>query len=154
MTALFVLIALAVGLAVGVFMTKRNLVPQLAQARAQHEEMNAKWLELVLMLDESNQLPEGAAAKLRQLVEPPAEAQPELTRRPGRSADRRLAEIARIKAGLPSLDSLEDMRSEDVRLVLIARIKAKRPMLHSLKGLKSEDRRLIEVTCAKRGVKL
>ena len=162
MTLAFVLIALTLGLAAGVHQTYRRLAPQLNQLKQENqmlrtaaEDADAKWLELVSLLDDNGQLPEGAVDKILQREEAmSAKAQPELTEQFGSSSDRCSVELARIEAGQPSRDSLRRMSSSDICTVLLARIEAGRPLQHSLEGMSSSDRTTVQVACAEAGIEL
>lgn len=161
-TTTIALIALVVGLVAGALLIIRKLAPQLEQLKQQlqvqrtaAEEAEAKWLELVSLLDENGQLPEGAAAKILERYEPaPAPTSSQLTKRPGNSSHRCSAELARIKAGQPSLDSLKGMNSSHICSVLLARIEAGQALQHSLKGLNSSHRTSVELACANAGIAL
>lgn len=155
-------IMLVLGLAAGAFATYRYFAPKLVLLKKQFQaqctaaqESEAKWLELISMLDDNGQLPEGAADKILQREEAmSAKAQPELTEQPGSSSDRCSVELARIEAGQPSRDSLRRMSSSDICTVLLARIEAGRPLQHSLEGMSSSDRTTVQVACAEAGIEL
>jgi len=159
MTAFLMLV---LGLAAGAFPTYRYFAPRLAQLKEQHrvqlaatQDAEAKWLELVSLLDENGQLPEGAAAKILQPAETsPEDTRPKLTKKPGNSSHRCTIELARIKAGRPSLDSLEGMNSAHCYTVLLARIKAGQPLQHNLEGLTSAHRTAVALACAEAGIEV
>lgn len=162
MTLTVALITFIVGLLAGALMIHRDRAPKLARLEQQlqvqrtaTQDAEAKWLELVSLLDDNGQLPKDAAAKIRQLIDPtPTETESKLTERSGSSSHRCAAELARIKAGQPSLDSLEGMSSSHSCSVLLARIKAGQPLQHSLEELSSSHRAAVELACAKAGIEL
>ena len=69
MTAfLMLLVGLVIGIPAGAYLVHRNLAPRLAQLKQENQTLlataqdaEAKWLELVSLLDDNGQLPKGAA---------------------------------------------------------------------------------------------
>lgn len=155
-------VGLLAGALIGAFLVHRRMAPQLEQLQRENEAVKetsqhfeSMWTELVSLLDENGQLPEGAAAKILERYEPaPAPTSSQLTKRPGNSSHRCSAELARIKAGQPSLDSLKGMNSSHICSVLLARIEAGQALQHSLKGLNSSHRTSVELACANAGIAL